>query len=97
MNEQPLQRPNSARHPAVIDIPLPGNYPCLTLQLNVTRYQSQGVGKMVLVVREPSDSVEVHRAHSELGDFAPLGHRLPVDLHEALRVMEYLQSADWKG
>lgn len=51
----------SAQHPRVKDTPLPGNYPCLTLQLNITRYQSTGAYRLVLVTREPSEHVEVER------------------------------------
>jgi len=48
-------------HPIAQDIPLPGHYPCLTLQLNVTRYQSQGLVRATLIVREPSGHLELRR------------------------------------
>lgn len=49
------------QHPVTQDIPLPGNYPCLTLQLNATFYQATDQIRWVLVVREPSDQYEVVR------------------------------------
>jgi len=47
-----------------IEIPLPGHYPTLTMQLNVTLYQSAAVGRLVCILREPSDGVEVRREHA---------------------------------
>ena len=44
------------------ETPLPGFYPCLTLQVNITRYASQQMGRMVLVVRDPQADMEVLRA-----------------------------------
>lgn len=49
------------QHPITQDIPLPGHYSCLTMQLNVTMYQSPGTIRLVCVVREPSDQIELSR------------------------------------
>lgn len=52
--------------PDLVDVPLPGFYPCLTWQMNVTWHQSQGLVKHVSVIREPNDHLEVRRAFSDL-------------------------------
>jgi hypothetical protein len=52
------------------DLPLPGFYPCLTLQANVTYHQAQGLSKFVMVLREPSDHVNVARSFLELSPWA---------------------------
>lgn len=64
--------PDSAgrERPDLVDIPLPGFYPCLTWQMNVTWHQSQGLVKYVSVIREPNDHIEVRRAFSDLVDYA---------------------------
>lgn len=59
-----------------VEVPLPGHYPTLTLQLNVTLYASAAVGRLVGILREPSDGLELRREHanhipvSELGEAA---------------------------
>ena len=64
------EHPSYRQHPVTQDIPLPGHYPCLTLQLNVTRYQATGVWRAILVVREPSEHIEVERASLEVPEGA---------------------------
>lgn len=86
----------AGQHPITYDIPLPGNYPCITLQCNVTRYASGEVGRMVLVVREPSEGIELHRAFVERGPWLAVVDALARDITDALRMMEYLQMGDRK-
>lgn len=50
-------------------LPLPGLYPCLTLQANVTLHKATGMGKFVVVVREPTAHDELYRASQELEDW----------------------------
>ena len=79
------------QHPVTYDQPLPGHYPVLTLQLNVTRYAAEGVGKMVLVAREPQAQVECFRVFSEVGPWSALRDALVGQLDTALRRLQYLQ------
>lgn len=87
-----MQAQRPGQHPAVKDTPLPGNYPCLTLQLNITRYQSTGAYRLVLVTREPNDHVEVERVADE-GFMLSKDEREAVMsvLHSALGTMIYMQ------
>lgn len=79
------------QHPITRDTPLPGFYPCLTLQLNVTRYQSGGMGRMVLVVREPSAGHEVHRAFIDTVAWEQVAAKACHELFEALSSMVWMQ------
>ena len=79
-------------HPAVQDIPLPGNYPCLTTQLNVTRYASQGLIRATLIVREPSEGIEVHRVVLDQREDTLEASGAVVDhVAQALATMRWLQ------
>jgi hypothetical protein len=79
------------QHPITRDTPLPGFYPCLTLQLNLTRYQSGRLARMVLVVREPSSSLEVHRAFRDLGEWEATVLDTQMAVREALTSMAWMQ------
>lgn len=48
-------------HPITRDMPLPGHYPVLTMQLNLTRYHPANTIRWTLIVREPSEQLEVTR------------------------------------
>lgn len=43
------------------NMPLPGHYPVVTLQLNYTRYNATGLSKAICVVREPVEGIELDR------------------------------------
>lgn len=76
-------------HPVLRDIPLPGLFKCLSWQLNVTTYPKQGAIKLVSVIREPQDQIEVQREFinptqiADIGDAAMRSRILQgwVDLH----------------
>lgn len=76
---------------AGVEIPLPGHYPCLTLQLNVTCYQSAKVGRMVAIVREPSDHIEVRRVHADALSPDELAQVVVEGVEGLLADMRYLQ------
>lgn len=93
MPAKPVQQ-----HPIVRDAPLPGFYPCLTLQLNVTRYQAAGQVRWVMVVREPSDGIEVDRRFQEAADDTEdLGTQLALAVMEAVSQVRWLQQGTIKS
>lgn len=80
-------------HPAAMDIPMPGHYPCLTLQLNATRYHPSGQVRWVLVLRDPNTQVELHRVFQEqTEDSAETDFALAIALQDALTAMLYMQT-----
>lgn len=81
-------------HPVTLDAPLPGFYPCLTMQLNITRYSSGGLGRMVLVVREPSDGIEVHRQFLDTTEWLAVASAAVKALESSLGLVRYLQEGD---
>lgn len=82
-------------HPITQDMPLPGHYPCLTMQLNVTRYQSQGLVRATLIVREPSDGIEVRRSILEQCEDTPdATDTLLTMIGQALLDMRWLQQGE---
>lgn len=83
-----------AQHPITQDIPLPGNYPCLTLQLNVTRYASGGLGRYVCVLREPSDGLEISRSFGAAHEWPQVAQEALSVIEQALANMVYLQLGD---
>lgn len=87
-------QPPPGQHPVTYDQPLPGHYPTLTLQLNVTRYQSASVGRMVLVVREPSDHVEVVRSIEDTQDWEEIWPKILAHVASALERTRYLQDGE---
>lgn len=44
-----------------VDLPLPGFYPIITMQLNATVHAKTGLAKWVLCLREPTSQVEILR------------------------------------
>ncbi len=79
------------QHPVTQDIPLPGFYPCLTLQLNVTTYAAISDGKWVLTVRDPMGQIEVMRGHHEAHDDHAFDHdKLLEAIDQALKSMHYM-------
>lgn len=86
--------PNHAEsdHTRVLqDLPLPGHYQCLTLQLNVTRYQATRFGRWTLSVREPVDNFEVYRSFVDQGPWEEVSVPMAEALLEALASMCFLQ------
>nr|CRY96640.1 hypothetical protein [uncultured prokaryote] len=90
MNEHKTALP----HQITIDQPLPGFYPCLTLQLNVTRYASGSVGRFVLVVREPSAGIEIRREFCDSQAWSEVVQSASRALTLALGTLEYLQDGE---
>lgn len=89
------EQPRGHQHPVTQDIPLPGHYPCLTMQLNVTRYQSAGTLRWVLTVREPTLGFETSRAHAgALHDTTAARGDLLGAIEQALANMRWMQAAD---
>lgn len=78
----------------VTDLPLPGNYPCLTLQLNVTRYASQQLGRYVIVVRDPNSDIEVAREIGRQDGWVPTISNACADFIRLLGLMRYLQDGE---
>ena len=91
MKDEPNGHKMARRHAVTYDIPMPGHYPCLTLQLNVTRYAADRVGKLVLVVREPSAGVEVHRVSLDVCSWAETEAAVESAVRDALGVLSYMQ------
>lgn len=77
------------------DIPLPGNYPCLTLQLNVTVYQGADTIRWTLTVREPTEQWEVTRRVVDTEQFGPhTVDALLLGLREAVTEARWLQQGN---
>lgn len=49
------------KHGALVDIPLPGSFDVLTIQINATLYPKAETGKYVAVLRDPLAQVEIER------------------------------------
>jgi hypothetical protein len=49
---------------AVADIPLPGSFDVLTMQLNATLYPRAQTGKYVVILRDPVEQLEIARTGS---------------------------------
>jgi hypothetical protein len=46
---------------ALVDIPLPGSFDVLTVQINATLYPKAQTGKYVAVLRDPIAQIEIQR------------------------------------
>jgi hypothetical protein len=80
-----------AQHPITQDIPLPGNYQCLTLQLNYTAYRAGGTQRWVLIVRDPDNNLEVSRSIGPMGVVSPASAKaLNLALKQALANVDYM-------
>jgi hypothetical protein len=87
-----IDQPEPHQHPVTQDIPLPGNYPCLTLQLNLTRYAAAKSVRWILTVREPQEGIEVVRKHvGTCTDTAAVASSLMDTIVQAICDMRYLQ------
>lgn len=86
-----MEQRRATPHQITVDQPLPGFYPCLTLQLNVTRYASGRLGRFVLVVREPSAGLEIRRAFSDSDTWQVVADKAMGELVSALKGLVYLQ------
>lgn len=54
--------PRRTRGGALVDIPLPGSFDVLTIQINATVYPKAQTGKFVVVLRDPVAQIEIERA-----------------------------------
>lgn len=72
------------------DVPLPGNYPCLTLQINVTYHPKLGTGKWVAVLREPNDHLELARAFGEIDEWGKTRLDAATAMSLLMAQMDYL-------
>lgn len=80
-------------HPIAQDLPLPGHYPCLTAQLNLTRYTATGLCRMILSIREPNDHLEVYRtSYGPVSDTDELQILTGVHVSQAMAQMRWLQT-----
>ncbi len=73
-----------------LDLPLPGFYPCLTWQLNVTVHQPTGLAKYVSVIREPNDHIEVLRDFHDLDGFALVAGVVTSHTLDCIRALGYM-------
>lgn len=89
-----MRRPvTTASMARAADMPLPGHYDVITLQLNYTRYQAAGTSKAILVLREPVGGIELDRWVLDLApDSDQSDAELVEGLLEAITKTLYLQS-----
>lgn len=73
-------------------LPLPGLYPVITWQLNLTLHKSTGLAKFVSVLREPSDKFEIRRKFNELDDWSSVHLNAQSECLDAIGDMGYLLS-----
>lgn len=85
------ERPTTVQHGVTQDMPLPGFYPCITTQLNITRYASGQIGRFVIVTREPSAGIELHRDFMESGDWVDVASAARLAFNQATTNMYWLQ------
>lgn len=69
---------------------LPGLYPCLTMQVNVTAHREQRTAKMVLTVREPNSHERYVAVDVPLGEFFDVTDGVLNEVSKALREMQRL-------
>jgi hypothetical protein len=79
----------SRRPPALANLPLPGHYQAITVQLNATYYPPQDCWKWVLVAREPHEQIELARTGG-WPDAIPGLEEVEKALRAALRQALYL-------
>lgn len=72
---------------ALVDIPLPGSFEVLTLQLNATLYPRSRDLKFVAVLRDPISQLEIGRNGLEQG---PISMALPVWTESVERTMRQM-------
>lgn len=72
------------------NVPLPGFYPMLTCQVNLTLHQQQKTGKFVVVVREPMDQVEIYRTHEAINAAEITLDRFGIRMGELVPLLQYL-------
>lgn len=85
-------------HPITQDLPLPGHYPCLTAQLNVTRYTAGGTLRVVLSIREPNEHLEVWRQSIGTTEASTeVVARVGEMLMQAMAQMHWLQTGEVLG
>lgn len=75
MSETPL-RMGTAHYLGEQRLPLPGIYPVVTWQLNVTMHQASKLAKFVSVIREPADQLEIERDFEDLAAWDAIRPRL---------------------
>lgn len=84
--------PRVRLHPVTQDMPLPGNYPCLTLQLNLTTYAPSALHRWILTVREPTLGIEVWRSSVDTTELTPEALKaLATCIDQAVANMGWLQ------
>jgi hypothetical protein len=84
MNTGPSSRP-------IADVPLPGHYDVLSVQINVTMYPRSGRCKYVVTLRDPAPmrQVELSRFAAECS-WVEIRDRLDRQLTEVCNTMTYL-------
>lgn len=85
--DEPVHR----MRPTVGEVALPGHHPCITLQLNVTRYQSEKRGRMVLILRDPEGNTELRRHFVHEMEWVDVASSVQYFLEGALEEMAFLQ------
>lgn len=74
----------------VVNLPLPGMYPVLTAQINITCHPKTGLSKWVCILREPMDQLEIVRVHQDLDDWHATRSGLVRHLADLIASLEYL-------
>lgn len=77
-----------------VEIPLPGSFEVLTLQLNATVYPRARTGKFVVILRDPIEQLEIVRLgvpEQRLEDLLP---QLDAACREAVRQALYMGGLD---
>lgn len=77
------------------NLPMPGFYPVLTLQANLTVNRKSELGKFVVIVREPMDQLEVYRTHRGLERWETLRDGFDQTMADATKILDYLMG--WRN
>lgn len=72
------------------NLPLPGHYRCITLQVNATFYETGSGVRWVLTSRMPEENIELSRRIGELAPHPEALEGLDRALHKELMDVEYL-------
>ena len=71
-------------------LPLPGLYPVVTWQMNLTLHKATGLAKFTSILREPSDHAELRRKFRELDDWSAVHLAAQSECLDAIGDIGYL-------
>lgn len=75
---------------ALVDIPLPGSFDVLTVQINVTVYPKAQTGKYVAVLRDPVAQIEIERVGTLEVSLSHMLPQLDASLSKIVRQALYM-------